>query len=372
MLTTAIIWPKKKISFVIYSLNSGGAERVITELANSFVHDFDVFIITLVKTEPFYKLNPEVNLLYCSENIKNHTTPLKSIIDGVSRIRTLTKIIKKNNISLVIGFMTTSNIYAIWAAKLCRISCIVSERANHSIYKLPRLQALVRDISYKLCNYLVVQTDANKRFYSTKLSSSKIIVIPNPIAPALSTKRNLQLNKPKDNIILNVGSFKKGKAQELLISAFSNIDNEGWQVIFVGDGPTKQKNLDLTKQLKLENRISFVGKQQNVHEFYNNASLFVFTSEHEGFPNALLEALYFGIPTISTNCEHGPSELITNGENGFLIPVGDQKALEQKITTLINDKKIQKEFQSKSMISTKKYQIENIVEEWRRYIDKLI
>lgn len=219
----------------------------------------------------------------------------------------------------------------------------------------------------------MVQTDANKRFYSTKLSSTKIIVIPNPIAPTLSTKRNLQLKKPKDNIILNVGSFKKGKAQELLISAFSNIDNEGWRVIFVGDGPTKQKNLNLSKQLKLEDKISFVGKQQNVHEFYNNASLFIFTSEHEGFPNALLEALYFGIPpTISTNCEHGPSDLISDGKNGFLVPVGDQKSLEQKMVLLMGDKTLQKKFRFNAMESSEKFKIKNILALWRRYIDKLL
>ncbi|SHJ38570.1 glycosyltransferase family 4 protein [Pseudozobellia thermophila] len=363
---------RKKIAFVIYNLESGGAERVITELANNFVNNFEVFIITLVKTDPFYELNPNVNLLYCSEKVKKHTNPIKSIIDGMSRVSTLSKIIKRNKIQLVIGFMTTSNIYAIWASKLCHIPCIISERANHSIYKLPKLQTFVRDISYKLCNYLVVQTDANRQFYSSKLSPSKIIVIPNPIATALTNKRNLQLNKPKDNIILNVGSFKKGKAQELLISAFSNIKKEGWKIVFVGDGPTKQKNLDLTKELNLENRISFVGKQQNVHEFYNRASLFVFTSEHEGFPNALLEALYFGIPTISTNCEHGPSELIVNQKNGFLIPVGDQDMLEQKMVELMENETLQYKFKENAMKSTESYQLDFIANIWRNYIEKLV
>lgn len=363
---------RKTIAFVIYNLESGGAERVITELANSFVSDYKVFIITLVKTKPFYKLNSEVNLLYCSEKVKNRTNPLKSIVDGVSRVRTLTEIIKKNNIQLIIGFMTTSNIYAIWASKLCRIPCIVSERANHEIYKLPKLQTLIRDISYKLCNYLVVQTSANKHFYSKKLSPSKIIVIPNPIANALATKRTPKLNKSKCNIILNVGSFKKGKAQELLISAFANIDNRGWQIIFVGDGPTKQKNLNLTKKLNLKQQISFVGKQKNIHEFYNNASLFVFTSEHEGFPNALLEALYFGIPTISTNCKHGPSELITNKKNGFLIPVGDQNMLQKKLSELMENEVLQNKFKENAMKTTERYQLDFIADVWRNYIEKLL
>ncbi|WP_194530245.1 glycosyltransferase family 4 protein [Zobellia roscoffensis] len=362
---------RKKIAFVIYSLESGGAERVITELANNLILDYDVYIITLVKTNPFYELNPRITLRYCSDVIKNDTTPIKSIYDGLNRVRTLSKILKENKIQLVISFMTSSNIYSIWASKLSRIPCIVSERANHDIYKLPKLLEVTRDISYRFCKYLVVQTEANKIFYSKKLSPSKIIVIPNPIAEALSFKRNKEPDRLK-NIILNVGSFKKGKAQELLIQAFSKIKNEDWQVVFVGDGPTKKKNIDLTKKLGLEKKINFVGKQQVIYKYYNQAKLFVFTSEHEGFPNALLEALYFGIPTISTNCKHGPTDLIKDKENGFLIPVGNQNVLQKKMSQLMNDIVLQNKFSENAMKSTEKYKITSIVKLWENYITKLV
>ncbi|MGP1993433.1 glycosyltransferase [Zobellia laminariae] len=363
---------RKKIAFVIYSLESGGAERVVTELANTLILDYDITIITLVKTTPFYKLNPKVSLLFCSENLKNDTTLVKSISDGVNRVRTLYKILKKNNIQLVISFMTSSNIYSIWAAKLSGIPCIVSERANHEIFKLPKPLEIIRDLSYKFSDFLVVQTEANKAFYSRKLTSSKIIVIPNPIAESLSNKRNNEFYNTKENIILNVGSFKKGKAQELLIRAFANIENDSWQVIFVGDGPTKQENINLTKKLDIEKKIHFVGKKHEIDVYYNRARLFVFTSEHEGFPNALLEALYFGIPTISTNCKHGPADLITDKENGFLIPVGNQDILEKRMIQLMTDEVLQKNLAENAMESTEKYKILSIVELWKEYITKLV
>ncbi|CAM4229073.1 glycosyltransferase [Zobellia roscoffensis] len=362
---------RKKIAFVIYSLESGGAERVITELANNLIFDYDITIITLVKTVPFYELNPRIKLLFCSETIKNDTTLIKSLSDGFKRIKTLVRYIKENRIQLVISFMTSSNIYSIWASKLSRIPCIVSERANHDIYKLPKLLEVIRDVSYKFCKYLVVQTEANKAFYSKKLSSSKILVIPNPIAESLSNKRNHELKTSK-NIILNVGSFKKGKAQDLLIRAFSEIENKDWLVFFVGDGPTKQENINLTKKLKIEKKIKFVGKQQDIEKYYNEARLFIFTSEHEGFPNALLEALYFGIPTISTNCKHGPADLIRDKENGFLIPVGNQNVLQKKMSQLMNDIVLQNKFSENAMKSTAKYKITSIVKLWENYITKLI
>ncbi|MBC6997985.1 glycosyltransferase [Cytophaga sp. FL35] len=362
---------KKRVAFVIYSLSSGGAERVISELANSLEKELEVFIITLVKTEPFYPLNKSIKLLYCSENPKTATNPIKSTINGLNRVRTLTKIIKSNKIQLTIGFMTSSNIYAIWASKRCGIPCIISERANHNIDQPPKLLAMVRDYSYKRCNYLVVQTEGNRLFYQKVLDSSKIVVIPNPLADSLASKIKLK-QEQRENVILNVGSFKNGKAQDLLIQAFSKLNINNWQLIFVGDGRNRTAFETLAKDLNVWENIQFVGKQKEIHEFYNKATLFVFTSEHEGFPNALLEALSFGIPTISTNCEHGPSDLINHGENGFLIPVGDPQALEEKMAILMSNKELQQKFRDNALSSTKKYQGESIVNLWRNYIFKLV
>ncbi|MBU3024415.1 glycosyltransferase family 4 protein [Zobellia galactanivorans] len=362
---------KKRIAFVIYSLSSGGAERVISTLANSLEKEFEIFIITLVKTQPFYPLEKSIRLLYCAENPKERTNPIKSAIDGLNRIRTLSKIIKSNNIRLTISFMTSSNIYSVWASKWCGIPCIISERANHNIDKPPKLLALARDYSYKLCNYLVVQTEGNKMFYHKTLSPSKIIVIPNPLSKSLASKRNLD-QVQKEKIILNVGSFKEGKAQDLLIRAFSKLNTDNWRLVFVGDGKNRPKFVDLVNKLMLQDNIQFVGKQQEIHEYYNKSSLFVFTSEHEGFPNALLEALSFGIPSISTNCEHGPSDLIKDGYNGFLIPVGDQPSLEQKMALLMKDTDLQHKFRKNAISSTKRYEVDSIISLWRNYINELI
>ena len=96
--------------------------------------------------------------------------------------------------------------------------------------------------------------------------------------------------------------------------------------------------------------------------------IFAFTSKHEGFPNALLEALYYGVPSISTNCPHGPSDMINDGENGFLVPVGDVDTLAKKIQLLIESKKLQQKFSNAALESTKKYEMEHIAEKWMRII----
>ncbi|MDO6518277.1 glycosyltransferase family 4 protein [Zobellia uliginosa] len=362
----------KRIAFLIYNLGSGGAERVVSSLANSLVDHYKVTIITLVKTEPFYTLRPEIDLLHCRDEIKTVTNPISSVYDGLVRIKTIYKLLKKNRIELLIGFMTTANIYAIWASKLAKIPCIISERANHEIYKLPKSIIKIRDFSYPHTNLLVVQTEGNKKFYENVIASSKIVVIQNPISPSLQSERELPRKEVDKKIILNVGSFKSGKAQDLLISAFANIPNDDWELILVGDGPNKKKFMQLADDLNISEKTSFEGKRTDIHNYYKKASIFVFTSEHEGFPNALMEALFFGVPSISTNCPHGPADLIQDKKNGYLVPVGDQVLLEEKMKRLMSQADLRTKFSQNSIKSTEKLKMATISEIWKKHIDQLL
>ncbi len=119
-------------------------------------------------------------------------------------------------------------------------------------------------------------------------------------------------------------------------------------------------------------QIDFEGAQKDVASYYNKATMFVFTSEHEGFPNALLEALYFGLPSISTNCPHGPADMITDGENGFLVPVGDEEALAKKIEVLMKDEILRQSFSQNALESTKKYEMEHIAAQWMQVINEVV
>lgn len=363
---------RRRIAFIIHSLGPGGAERVVSELANNLSNEYDTTIITLVGGTPFYKLNPNIRLIHCSKEMKRSSNMFQSTYNGFGRVATIIKNLKKYNIELAISFMTTANIYAIWASKITSIPCIISERANHEINILPKSLQKIRNFSYKFCNYLVVQTEGNKKFYHNILPNKKILVIQNPVGESLRTLRNLSNDSKKKNTILNVGSFKPGKGQELLIKAFSSIPHDDWQIIFAGEGPCKNTNLALVQNLNLVDKIQFVGNKTNIDEYYNSATIFVFTSEHEGFPNALLEALYFGVPCISTNCPYGPSDLITDGENGFLIPVGNQKMLEKRLIELMSNVDLRNQFTKKALSSTVKFEMELIANNWKKYINQLL
>lgn len=361
---------KKKIGFVIGSLSSGGAERVISTLSNELINKYDIVIITFIKTVPFYKLNDSIKVIPCKESI---TTP-KSIFQSLSLnyqlVKGVSKIIKSEKINIVIGFITSANIVAVIAAKLNNIPSIISERNNPMIEDVSKFWVTLRNLIYPKTDKLVLQTEGIKKFYGNTIKPKKIVILPNPISRnLLALKDN---NIKKENIILTVGRLDKNKCHDLIINAFKNIKVNGWKLLIAGTGPEEDNLKTLIKTHSLQDSIEILGKVKNIHNYYNRAGVFVFASRTEGFPNAILEAMCFGIPTISTDCDFGPSEIINDKENGYLIPVGNQEFMEKRLKSLINDDELRSKFSKNAIQSTEDFHCDAVVNKWDEVIRLLI
>lgn len=361
---------KVNLAFVISSLNPGGAERVLSILANELIEDYNITIITLYKSEPFYKLNNNIQIVYCQELYIDNPTKWQSLTNHFKLFYNLFKIIRKHEIEVCIGFMTTSNIYVALASKLRRIPCIISERIHPEHYNIGKLWSFIRKKTYPLATKLVVQTPSIKSYFEVFMKSSQLVIIKNPLAPELATKRDLNTQKKK--VVLNVGRLDYQKNQDLLIKAFVNIKNDDWMLHIIGEGVNRNTYEDLIKSLDIEDKVKLLGNKTNVETYYNESSIFVFSSRFEGFPNALTEAMYFGLSSISTDCPSGPSELIADGYNGFLFPVEDQKALEKKLQTLMNDSDLRIKFSENSIKTTEEFQSNVIANQWKSIISQIL
>lgn len=361
---------KKKIAFVIPGLDSGGAERVVSTLANELSNLYDITIITLWDVDPFYPLNRNVKHIKCTSKplISNHI--FQAIQNNIFLLKRLKAIFKTQKIDLVIAFTTTANILAIMAAKSQKIPSIISERSNPNFYIPNRLWRYLRKITYKKADFLVLQTIENLNYFKRFIIDRKLIVLPNPLSSELV--RNKKHDSTKENIILNVGRLDKNKSQDLLIRAFGNLDTVGWRLVFIGEGEERNTYEDLVRSLNLESKVSFEGNSNTVHDYYNSAKIFAFTSQSEGFPNVLIEAMFFELSCISTNCPSGPSEIIDDGINGFLVPVNDQITLEKKLRLLMSSEKIRNKFGNNAYESVQRYRIKSIVELWDKIIKNLI
>ncbi|WP_033958597.1 glycosyltransferase [Psychroserpens jangbogonensis] len=364
---------KKTIGFTIGSLNPGGAERVITCLANELVANYNVIIITLEKCDSFYELNPKIMLLNCNLIIPENQNMIGSIRNHSKTIKKISGFIKSESIDLMIGFTTSVNVLSIISAKLNNIPIIISERNNPIADPPNKFWKILRNSLYRFTDYLVVQTSSNKDFYAKIIPSKKIVIIKNPVAPTLTSKRIIREENKKNKTILTVGRLDSNKSQDLLIKAYSNISNKNdWQLQIIGDGDKMDEYKTIAKDLNIDHTVSFLGNVSNVYDYYNNASIFVFTSKSEGYPNALAEALYFGIPSISTNCPHGPSDLIDNDINGILIEVDNQKMLEHQLKRLMIDEDLRDNLSKSAIVKSHKLDISLITSSWTEYFNKLL
>ena len=207
----------------------------------------------------------------------------------------------------------------------------------------------LRDLFYPYANWLVVQTEDTKKFYHDKLNIKRQTVISNPISTDFKVEMvTASKQSSKENIILNVGRLHPQKAQDVLIKAFSKTNNNDWQLYLVGEGERRKDLESLISTLNLQKKVHLVGRIEEIQKIYDRAKIFAFSSIYEGFPNALIEAMYFGLACVSTNCPTGPSELIDDGENGYLINVNDTTALTDKLNILMESEELRISFGQKA------------------------
>lgn len=352
---------KKTVAFVIIGLTSGGAERVLTLLANKFIEKFNVVIITLKKTTPFYELHPEIRVEYCTENIEPSTGIIQALKSNFRLFKKIKSYLKQYRVDAAIAFITRANILTTLAGNQLKIPVVISDRNNP--WEKDRVLAPIwlkaRKWVYPRARFVVLQTKKIADFYRDFVPDGKIKIIPNPLNPNFVMK-----SVPKKNIILNVGRLDLQKNQKLLIQVFSEINPNDWELHIIGEGPERDNLEKLIVHSRMQDKIMLMGRSETIEEHYQQSKIFAFTSNYEGFPNALLEAMAFGLPCISTDCPTGPSELIDNGVNGFLIPLGSRERLRINLLELMANEELRLNIGEKALLSVSKYHIDQISEQW--------
>jgi GalNAc-alpha-(1->4)-GalNAc-alpha-(1->3)-diNAcBac-PP-undecaprenol alpha-1,4-N-acetyl-D-galactosaminyltransferase len=349
-----------KITFIISSLGSGGAERVVSTLANNFSKNHHVYIITFSNDDPFYDLNQ--NIVHIKLDIlKNSENRLESIKNSFKRILILKKTLKEINADINISFMTHTNILAVIASKLNHQKIIISERIEYDFYQ-SKLLNKIRKLIYSKANFLIVQTLADKKNYDFL---SNIEVIYNPLElPNIQAKR--------EKTILAAGRMDKQKGFDKLIDAFLMLKNtQEWKLCIVGDGAQKENLQYKIETLNMKN-IELAGKRKDIFEWYAKSSIFVLSSEKEGFPDVLLEAMGCGCACISFDCPNGPNEIIENGVNGILVENQNIEKLAQSMQMMIDDSGLRGRLSKEAQKTIEKYNIVNISIEWENIIQKVL
>jgi len=347
-----------KIAFIISSLSSGGAERVLSILANHFSKNHNVFIVTFSNEEPFYKL--EKNIIHIKlDLLKTSKNKFELIKNTFKRLLILRQVLKEISADLNISFMTHTNLLSILVSKLNGQKIVVSERTVYDFYNSKALNFL-RRLLYLYSDLLITQTFSDKKYYNFM---KNVEVVYNPLElPYGKIKR--------ENIILAVGRLDKQKGYDKLIRAFLKIDTNDWKLYIVGGGPEKENLIAQTERLNLKN-VKFIGKRKDIFNWYMKSSIFILSSQKEAFPNVLLEAMGSGCACISFDCPSGPSEIIENEVNGILVENQNIEKLAFQMQRLIDDRGLREKLGHEAIKVKEKYSIKKIVNEWNLLLKKV-
>jgi GalNAc-alpha-(1->4)-GalNAc-alpha-(1->3)-diNAcBac-PP-undecaprenol alpha-1,4-N-acetyl-D-galactosaminyltransferase len=348
-----------KILFIIASLGSGGAERVLSNLANSLSKRHDITIATFSNEDPFYTLNKRVTHIKL-DLLKVSSSKLESIKNNFNRFSELVRTIKRVDADVNISFMTQTNILAILASKLIGKKIIISERIAYDFQQSKSVK-LSRRIIYPFSDYLITQTMMDSENYNFL---KRLNVIYNPIF-----MKNIKTQKEK--IILAVGRLNVQKGFDLLIETFATLNSNNWRLIIAGDGVEKENLLHLIKSLKLNN-VELIGKRKDIFEWYAKSSIFVLSSKKEGFPNVLLEAMASGCAVVSFDCPYGPSEIIIDKKNGLLVKNQERDELRNAMQKLIDNSSLREELAREALKVKELYAMSKIVEQWEVVIKKVV
>ncbi len=306
-----------KIAFVIPSLGSGGAERVVSNLSNEFFAlGMRVSVIMLANRNLYYSLNDGVSIEYldCEKDnslpfLKRYKLRLKKIKEAVKRI----------NPDVVISFMSETNIDVCFAMRGLKIPLIVSERNDPAIDPASKVKQYMRKLAYRKPAGFVFQTPDAKAYFSKRIQEKSCIIL-NPLSASLP----VPYEGERDKRVVSVGRLNKQKNFPVLFDAFSEFvkDYPDYKLEIYGEGFLEEKLKKYISDLGMDDKILLMGFCKDVHEKTKSASMFVMSSDFEGMPNALLESMAIGLPCISTDCPcGGPRMLITSKENGILVSV---------------------------------------------------
>ncbi len=361
-----------KIGFLINDLNSGGAERATVSLSNSFCEKgHEVEIITFCGRESFYPLNENVSISCAGFDEIEHTASVKRFLGSIKRMFRLRSFVKSRKLDVLIGMSFSMTWYAVFATILTSTKSIGTERNNPYKYRASRLNTFLRRFFYKLCSGYVFQTEKSSEFFTDELRERDII-IPNAIFNEMIY--GLEPPEQREKVICAVGRLTEQKRFDLLIDAFKRIADRfpDYSLVIFGEGELRSELEAQRDRVGLTDRIYLPGANPEAVKLVNRTGVFVLSSDMEGMPNALMEAMAMGVPCISTRCEMGPEELIENGENGLLVEVGSSEQIAAAIFKYITDTDFAEKVSANGRKMLKTHSVDAIGGQWLEFIEKII
>jgi glycosyltransferase involved in cell wall biosynthesis len=358
---------RKKIMFVIHGVGYGGAGKMIVFVVNAMAKlGFEVLLYSYDNLKCNYNLNDKVTLITTEINVKN------KFKRAIIAVRKILERINNYNPDVVVSFLSDANTYSFIASKLSRnkppvIICERGDPYNDNASFSKTMQNI-----FKHAQGAVFQSKGAQQYFGHGLVKRSTI-IPNP---AIDTKIDIEPFRMRYNEIVFPARFTNiQKRHDIMVNAFKIVHNKypNMKLVFIGDGPDQDKIKHMVFNEGLNGSVEFLGSISNVINRIKESKIFAITSDYEGIPNSLIEAMSIGMPVVSTDMSPGGARLlIENKKNGFLVPVRDYKAIADAIIFYIENPEVADEIGLSAKEIIKEYSDDKIINMWKEYINQII
>lgn len=356
----------KKIALFINSLQKGGSERVIVNLAEYFHRkQYEVILVTQYKKEVEYDLTEGIKRVFSEP--EEERLQGGRIHNFAVRFGTLRRIWKTYKPDVILSFLGKNNLMAVLTSAFLPVKTAVSVRGEPTMeYEGRKMQALTRFL-FRFADGVILQTRQALAFFPKDVQK-RAVILPNPLNPVFLRER---YEGRRENVIAAAGRLDENKNHAMLIRAFSLIEKEfpEMKLVIYGEGDSREKLEKLMEEKNLKEKVSLPGSVSDVAAHIEKVRIFTLTSHTEGMPNSIIEAMCLGIPVVSTDCPcGGPAELIRNGENGLLVPVGDERALAEAFRQILLSPSLEKKLGDQAFLIQKQMEPEKVCRLWEEYL----
>ena len=351
----------------INKLNDGGAERAMSVVGNGLVQlGHQVSMVTDYSTATEYPLHSSIERVVLDGEFTGVTSKGR-IQRTLRRISNLRKLCKEQRAHIVISFMRESNFRAILATRFLKTKNLISVRIDPKIGYKSKGVALLAKMLYPLADGCVFQTQEAQEWFSNRIQRKSRVIF-NPVSDAFYTTESAPMQEKR---VVSCGRLSKQKRFDLLIDAFDKVSDDfpEYTLEIYGVGELQEQLQAQIEKLHRTDRIRLMGRCEDIPNAIKDASLFVLSSDFEGLPNALMEAMALGLPVISTDCGGGGARaLIEDGVDGAIVPCDDAEALACAIKTFLSAPEEMARRGENAKQKGQSFAAENIVAEWESYI----
>jgi len=355
----------KKLMIVTHKMSGGGCERVIAQLLNCFARDdIECKLVTECGVPSFYDLPESVEQIYLTFD---QNLPARKIPKAYRKLR---KLVKQERPDVVLAMPEKVNVWTVLYLLGTGVPVVVSERNDPHRHPESRVKRILRSLLYPFAKGFVFQTKDAARYFSRAIQK-RGVVLDNPLDTSRIPTR---FEGERKRTVVAAGRLHEQKNFDLLIRAFARFykTHHDYELVIYGEGPEKDKLHKTASSLGIAGAVELAGQSKTLLTDINDSGMFVLSSDYEGMPNVLIEAMACGLPCIATDCPiGGVRSLIASGENGHLVPVGDEDALFESMCKLADDESYAAWLGQHAAAIRTRLDENLVAKEWLNYLDRV-